>query len=360
MTLGKHHSLTLGQLQQLALGVEKNGSDFESASRNILKVILKAIHFDSAWFIKVDPVSCNIENIYLHNFSQRKFSKYLDDYYTKAPIPTIRQIKNEGFISKKRSDLIEYDLWINTPLYQEILKPLGLLSYLTSACINRQQEYVGYLVFWRAVSRNDFSSQDCFFFEKASLMIAEILGHVRSEEKDAERPEILDLVGKRSDPGVIILGRDNEMVFVNLEAKNILSVIRSGKSHLLKTEDEEFMKRLYKIKVSGKLDLIAIRGTTYSCRPIQLEGNFLNHDSLMILIEPIEEDFSISAHFKESSKTFTAREKAVANLIRKGMTNKEISLDLGIGIHTVKDHVKNIMGKLGTRTRSGIVSKLVK
>jgi DNA-binding CsgD family transcriptional regulator len=334
--------------------------NFETLARNIIKNIQKAVHFDSAWFIKVDPASFNIENIYLHNFNQREFSRYLDEFYTKAPIPTLRQIKNEGFISKKGTDLIEHELWIKTALYQEIINPLGFLTFLSMACINSQHEYLGYFVFWRSTPRNDFSSQDCFFFEKASLPIAELLSHVRSGEKESDKPETLKLIGKRSDPGVMILGRNNEMIFVNQEAKNILSIIRSGKSHLSRTEDEQFMKRFYKIKESGKLDLIAIRGTTYSCRPIFLEGNFLNDNSLMILIEPIEEDFSISAHFKESSKTFTARERAVANLIRKGMTNKEISLDLGIGIHTVKDHVKNIMGKLGIRTRSGIVSKLVK
>lgn len=375
MALGKHHLLTLNQLKQL-LGNQSNKSlDFDSTAKNILGVIQKSIHFDSAWIIKVSPDSLNIQDIFLHHFSQKAFSKYLDDYYTKAPIPTLRQIKNEGFISKKGSELVEEELWISNPFYQEIIKPLGLNFFVSAACINTRQEYIGYIVLWRSTDRNDFSSQDCFFLEKASADTAELLNQAKKDEdKEIEKPEVLKLVNQRSNPGVIILGQGNRIIFINQEAKNILNIIKSGKAYLSNKNDDKFMQKLYNLKEKSLQKLSAegqnldpkdlcnvfnFRGTIYTCRGIPLDGNPLHEGSVMILIETVHEKSSSISLSHENSSGFTAREKAIADLIRQGMTSKEIASDLGIGIHTVKDHIKNIMGKLKTRTRSGIVSKLI-
>lgn len=47
----------------------------------------------------------------------------------------------------------------------------------------------------------------------------------------------------------------------------------------------------------------------------------------------------------------TAREDQVMALIAKGKSNREISLDIKITVHTVKSHVRNIMEKLHLHTR---------
>lgn len=358
MSLGKHHILVLNQLNQWVEKRTQMEMHFKSVATNFLAIVEKGVHFDSAWFIKVNPQSLNIEEIYLHRFNQRAFSRYLDEFYTKAPIPTLRQIKNEGFISKKGTDLIEHEFWTKNPFYQEIIQPLGLQSFLTSACINSEQEYLGHLVFWRSIERNDFSSQDCFFFEKASSCIAGLLNHLRVDHQEVERPDLLKLINKRSTPGVIILGKGNEMVFINQEAMTLLKIMKSGKAYLSNKEDENFMEKLHLLKAKGEFDLFTFRGTTYTCRPIPLEGSLLHDGAVMLLIEMIHQESAASAGLSRNSSELTARERAVANLISLGKTNKEIALEMGIGIYTVKDHIQNMMKKLQTRTRTGIVSKL--
>lgn len=52
----------------------------------------------------------------------------------------------------------------------------------------------------------------------------------------------------------------------------------------------------------------------------------------------------------------TAREVAVLEYLTKGWTNKEIARELHIVEQTVKDHVKNIMQKTHSKTRTGLVS----
>lgn len=47
----------------------------------------------------------------------------------------------------------------------------------------------------------------------------------------------------------------------------------------------------------------------------------------------------------------TAREGEIAMLVAEGLTNKAIASRLGIGVHTVKTHVHNILEKLGLNSR---------
>src|SRR5579864_7194225 len=63
---------------------------------------------------------------------------------------------------------------------------------------------------------------------------------------------------------------------------------------------------------------------------------------------------SVSAALEASSlpASLSAREMDVLTLIVKGHGNKQIAYDLGIAEHTVKNHVKNILGKLGASDRT--------
>ncbi|MBO9623869.1 MAG: response regulator transcription factor [Sphingomonas sp.] len=54
----------------------------------------------------------------------------------------------------------------------------------------------------------------------------------------------------------------------------------------------------------------------------------------------------------------TPREGEIAALIGRGLSNKEIALNLHIGPSTVKNHVHSILEKLNVRRRSAIVHQL--
>lgn len=54
----------------------------------------------------------------------------------------------------------------------------------------------------------------------------------------------------------------------------------------------------------------------------------------------------------------TPREQAVVQCLAKGWTNKEISGSLNLALPTVKEHIRHIMEKTGTTTRTGILMKV--
>ncbi len=67
---------------------------------------------------------------------------------------------------------------------------------------------------------------------------------------------------------------------------------------------------------------------------------------------------AVAAHLAERvhQSELTSREIEVVERIARGMSNKQIAADLGIGEATVKTHVNNIMGKLGATDRTHAVT----
>ena len=50
-------------------------------------------------------------------------------------------------------------------------------------------------------------------------------------------------------------------------------------------------------------------------------------------------------------KKLTKRELEVLDLLSQGFTNKEISIELNISVHTVKANLENIYEKIGIHNR---------
>jgi len=54
----------------------------------------------------------------------------------------------------------------------------------------------------------------------------------------------------------------------------------------------------------------------------------------------------------------TRREASVVQLLLRGMTNDEIAVELDLSTYTVKDHLKSIFRKIGTRSRAELAARI--
>jgi DNA-binding NarL/FixJ family response regulator len=63
-----------------------------------------------------------------------------------------------------------------------------------------------------------------------------------------------------------------------------------------------------------------------------------------------------AAHHDDQVKHLTSREREVAMLARRGLTNKEIAVRLVLSIRTVENHMAAVLKKLGVNKRSGLRS----
>jgi two-component system nitrate/nitrite response regulator NarP len=57
----------------------------------------------------------------------------------------------------------------------------------------------------------------------------------------------------------------------------------------------------------------------------------------------------------EWSKVLTPRERQVAFLVTRGLSNKDVARELGLSEGTVKSHLHNIFQKLGAKSRYGLI-----
>lgn len=83
------------------------------------------------------------------------------------------------------------------------------------------------------------------------------------------------------------------------------------------------------------------------------------HDELLKAIWAVHagrsylpQDVAATVAAQWPSPDLSARETEVLTLIVKGMSNKQIAATLAIAEHTVKNHVKNILSKLGVEDRT--------
>ena len=60
------------------------------------------------------------------------------------------------------------------------------------------------------------------------------------------------------------------------------------------------------------------------------------------------------------NRILTDREGEIFNLLLKNLTTKEIAIKLSISEKTVRNHISNVIGKLGVSSRTQAILELLK
>ena len=79
---------------------------------------------------------------------------------------------------------------------------------------------------------------------------------------------------------------------------------------------------------------------------------------ILILMEEVAQRKERSPEKARERFHLTAREHGVVRYLARGHTNKEIANALGITEQTVKEHIKHIMEKTRSTTRTGILARI--
>ena len=85
----------------------------------------------------------------------------------------------------------------------------------------------------------------------------------------------------------------------------------------------------------------------------------LDASRVLIILEQITQRQGFSLEMAKEQFHFTGREIEVIEHLMKGWTNKEIANAITISELTVKEHIKHIMDKTRTSTRTGILMKIL-
>ncbi|MFQ5480757.1 MAG: helix-turn-helix transcriptional regulator [Thermodesulfobacteriota bacterium] len=196
-----------------------------------------------------------------------------------------------------------------------------------------------------------------------------------------------DIIKKRAMAGVLIFSAGNDLIYVNAEAKKILYKLIEAegaenygaggngssahvpqellclcdelKAHMGKekgdnteAESGEHKDFIYKNIVCNDED--------YFLRAIPMHrmDGVVGASHIMITVERFST--RLRADIQKVGKKFelTKRETEVLKGVARGKTNRDISVILFISEHTVKDHVRNIMHKMGVNNRSLLICRV--
>ncbi len=188
------------------------------------------------------------------------------------------------------------------------------------------------------------------------------------------------LVDKRVGPGVLVLAAPARVLYMNQAGWEMLQELLAGESragefggrrargllpaslrkicgeifqrlaeHPCAKDQEDFeLKRL--VSVEHRPVLIRAFGVAEETTPAGAQA--------IVLLERFWQREELTTQPTTDCLPLTTRERSVVRCLAKGWTNKEIAGALQLALPTVKEHIRHIMEKTHTTTRTGILMKV--
>jgi DNA-binding CsgD family transcriptional regulator len=181
-------------------------------------------------------------------------------------------------------------------------------------------------------------------------------------------------------PGILVLAPPLQLLHMNVRAMDLMKSHQMAKAPdrvstkvatgLLPAPILDLCKDVFSLlgdRSSGKdWERFEVRRTIGSV-PHQLllrgfgvpDARGASHSRVVVLVEPMEEGRAFTDEQAVQRFGFTPREQAVIKHLSQGATNKEIAQQLKISLPTVKEHLRHIMEKTRSSTRTGALVKIL-
>ncbi len=193
-----------------------------------------------------------------------------------------------------------------------------------------------------------------------------------------ENIDIDSLIEQRVSPGMLVLAPPMRLLHINQHAweiiRNIPHVddgnahVKHAKGLLPKCLQEicaEILESLQDRSHAKDWERFEVKRVVGSQQqPILIRGfgvpnlSGREHSRVVLLLEAIGcRKEELNEETRERFQ-FTEREQAIVQCLAKGWTNKEIGAALKLALPTVKEHIRHIMAKTDTTTRTGILVRV--
>lgn len=274
--------------------------------------------------------------------------RYLDNPYRERLSSACASADGFGVIDTQ--DVFDKSCAKLTPLYQEFQKPIGMDRAMVIVLSSEQHRRV-MLGLWRDRTGDSFDDTDkC----KARLLFPVLAGAYARAADDEQHScfewllNLLDL--KALTAPVILLNDRCAITFANWAAERIIGSPSGARASGLPRMLQRSFNRICKNSATGeesKVETIAIDGKSLvvSATPVPAElgsGYVLQFDGIGNLKDPVGE---LQGH------GLTGREVEVVIATSRGLSSKEIAIELGISHFTVQDHIKSVYRKLNVHNR---------
>ena len=182
------------------------------------------------------------------------------------------------------------------------------------------------------------------------------------------------IADRRSVPGVLSFSATGEVLYMNPEAEELNRQILgsrfgNGSANTFPSEVMDMcvdlQKALQDKQKPEDCEHLELRRVTGNLEvPVLLRGFLLPdpHRSqgtrFLILMEKIGREGRVVPVEAKERFNLTDREQEIVSHIADGRTNKDIANVLSISEHTVKEHVRHLLKKTKTSTRTAILAKI--
>jgi DNA-binding CsgD family transcriptional regulator len=184
-----------------------------------------------------------------------------------------------------------------------------------------------------------------------------------------------NLADQRAGAGIVVLSSTMQLLHINRQATELSKLInmtekggspgKAAHGVLPSALTELCTELLHALQVRTEakdweqFELKRIAGNPN--QPVLLRGfglpdrNGLQHARLVVTLEELGRRQQLSTDQAKERFQLTNREQSVVENLAKGWTNKEIANALKITEQTVKEHIKHIMRKTNSTTRTGVL-----
>ena len=186
------------------------------------------------------------------------------------------------------------------------------------------------------------------------------------------------IADQRTGPGIVVLSSSMQLLHMNRQAAELSTQINkaeNGKEYkkiahgVLPAALTELCAEILKVlqvrteaKDWEQFEVKRLAGNP--ARPILLRGfglperGGIQQSRIVITMEEVGRRQHAGTEQAKERFQLTDREQSVIEHLAKGWTNKEIANALGITEQTVKEHIKHIMQKTKSTTRTGILAQV--
>ncbi len=215
------------------------------------------------------------------------------------------------------------------------------------------------------------------------MLIAKKSSHSPSEVRDVEAINAEALIERRLSPGMLVLAPPMRLIHMNQTAWEFIQRMSEeagddekdnggrpkkargllpGPLRDLCNEIMDYLRERPHAKDWERFEMKRLIG--HPTQPILLRGFGIPDESgrdqarVVLLIEDIGRRREAFRSDSINRFQLTEREQSVVQCLTKGWTNKEIAGALKLALPTVKEHIRHIMEKTKTSTRTGILVEI--
>jgi len=169
---------------------------------------------------------------------------------------------------------------------------------------------------------------------------------------------------------VLLFDPDGQIVYANPPADTMLS--RQTEDELTVLEPGRPSRPLLAVLVTwieeliesgpdqaGKSMVVTLSdGTALACEMVRIDDEAEALHGVVALLQPLAMVPDACLSLIAATYHLTPREHELLHHLASGLGTADVAREMGISLHTVRDHIKNLYRKTGTRSRSELVGLL--